>query len=116
MYIETTRLHQPWYMLIMTSIKRFHRLVVSNLLEASQPSDTCSVRPVTSGVSADSERSTSTLGTYVGWEVGTIEERNWDKVRGTQKRILGVDLSEVVQKDVEVAQRRGLSEAYLSQE
>ena len=61
----------------MTSIKRFHRLVVSNLLEASQPSDTRSIRPVTSGVSADSERLTSTFGTYVGWEVGTIEERNW---------------------------------------
>jgi len=39
-----------------------------------------------------------------------------DKVRGTQKRMLGVELSEVVQKDVEVAQRRGLSEVHLSQE
>jgi len=39
-----------------------------------------------------------------------------DKVRGTQKRMLGMELSEAVQKDVGVAQRRVLSEAHLSQE
>ena len=39
-----------------------------------------------------------------------------DKVRGTQKRMLGVELSEVVQKDGEIARRRVLSEAHLSQE